>query len=248
MRAGCVDIGEVLLPRVVAHRDHYVHMAFVVTMGSGSLLPRSAARPPRRHSTARSRSSNWPRRPTCARRLPPLLVRDRLVLADAARGARRGGRQSQGRSATRSGECLGGRDGDEGPRLSLTGCVERGCAAHCTDGLRRPGPGADHGHLSGRAPDRRASRRSARRDPRQPGRGRRRRDRVGQEHPAAEDVPRARARTRHGWIGHTQPRRIAARSIAERVAEELGRRGRRRRRLQGAVHRQGVEEDRDQGR
>jgi len=25
----------------------------------------------------------------------------------------------------------------------------------------------------------------------------------------------------HGWIGHTQPRRIAARSIAERVAEEL---------------------------
>jgi ATP-dependent helicase HrpA len=27
---------------------------------------------------------------------------------------------------------------------------------------------------------------------------------------------------RTGWIGHTQPRRIAARSIAERVAEELG--------------------------
>ena len=27
---------------------------------------------------------------------------------------------------------------------------------------------------------------------------------------------------RGGWIGHTQPRRIAARSIAERVAEELG--------------------------
>ena len=26
----------------------------------------------------------------------------------------------------------------------------------------------------------------------------------------------------HGWIGHTQPRRIAARSIAERVSEELG--------------------------
>ena len=25
-----------------------------------------------------------------------------------------------------------------------------------------------------------------------------------------------------GWIGHTQPRRIAARSIAERVSEELG--------------------------
>jgi len=28
-------------------------------------------------------------------------------------------------------------------------------------------------------------------------------------------------RHEHGWIGHTQPRRIAARSIAERVAEEL---------------------------
>src|SRR5690625_521933 len=26
----------------------------------------------------------------------------------------------------------------------------------------------------------------------------------------------------HGMIGHTQPRRIAARSVAERVAEELG--------------------------
>ena len=26
----------------------------------------------------------------------------------------------------------------------------------------------------------------------------------------------------NGWIGHTQPRRIAARSIANRVAEELG--------------------------
>ena len=25
-----------------------------------------------------------------------------------------------------------------------------------------------------------------------------------------------------GWIGHTQPRRVAARTIAERVAEELG--------------------------
>ncbi|MDQ2648557.1 MAG: ATP-dependent RNA helicase HrpA [Actinomycetota bacterium] len=26
----------------------------------------------------------------------------------------------------------------------------------------------------------------------------------------------------HGWVGHTQPRRIAARAVAERVAEELG--------------------------
>ena len=29
-------------------------------------------------------------------------------------------------------------------------------------------------------------------------------------------------RGREGFIGHTQPRRIAARSVAQRVAEELG--------------------------
>ena len=43
----------------------------------------------------------------------------------------------------------------------------------------------------------------------------------GQEHPAAEAVPGARS-GRDGLIGHTQPRRVAARTIAERVAEELG--------------------------
>ena len=42
-----------------------------------------------------------------------------------------------------------------------------------------------------------------------------------------------------GMIGHTQPRRLAARTVAERVAEELGTRGRRRRRLHGALHRPG---------
>ena len=40
-----------------------------------------------------------------------------------------------------------------------------------------------------------------------------------------------------GLIGHTQPRRIAARSVAERIAEELERRARRGRRLPGALHR-----------
>src|SRR5256885_12952290 len=30
-----------------------------------------------------------------------------------------------------------------------------------------------------------------------------------------------RGRGVNGWIGHTQPRRIAARSVAERVADEL---------------------------
>ncbi len=42
-----------------------------------------------------------------------------------------------------------------------------------------------------------------------------------------------------GLIGHTQPRRIAARTVAERIAEELGRRARRRGRLHGPVHRPG---------
>ena len=44
-------------------------------------------------------------------------------------------------------------------------------------------------------------------------------------------------------IGHTQPRRIAARAVAERIAEELGQRARRRRRLQGAVQRPGERRD-----
>ena len=40
-------------------------------------------------------------------------------------------------------------------------------------------------------------------------------------------------------IGHTQPRRIAARTVAERVAEELRHAARRGRRLEGPVHRPG---------
>ena len=42
-----------------------------------------------------------------------------------------------------------------------------------------------------------------------------------------------------GMIGHTQPRRIAARTVAERIAEELGRTAGRAGRLPGAVHRPG---------
>ena len=42
-------------------------------------------------------------------------------------------------------------------------------------------------------------------------------------------------------IGHTQPRRIAARSVAERIAEELGTELGETRRLPGAVHRPHVE-------
>ena len=41
-----------------------------------------------------------------------------------------------------------------------------------------------------------------------------------------------------GQIGHTQPRRLAARTVAERMAEELGVRAGRGRRLRGPLHRQ----------
>ncbi len=40
-----------------------------------------------------------------------------------------------------------------------------------------------------------------------------------------------------GLIGHTQPRRLAARTVAERIAEELGEPARADRRLQGPLHR-----------
>ena len=40
-----------------------------------------------------------------------------------------------------------------------------------------------------------------------------------------------------GMIGHTQPRRIAARSVATRIAEELEHAARPRGRVQGAVQR-----------
>ena len=58
-------------------------------------------------------------------------------------------------------------------------------------------------------------------DPRPPGRGRGGRDRLGEDDPAAQDLPGA-GRGVPGMIGHTQPRRLAARTVAERVAEELG--------------------------
>ena len=44
-------------------------------------------------------------------------------------------------------------------------------------------------------------------------------------------------RGERGLIGHTQPRRIAARAVAARIAQELGTRARRRGRLQGPLHR-----------
>ena len=45
-----------------------------------------------------------------------------------------------------------------------------------------------------------------------------------------------------GMIGHTQPRRLAARTVADRIAEELGTELGRRRRLQGPLHRPGRRE------
>ena len=46
-----------------------------------------------------------------------------------------------------------------------------------------------------------------------------------------------------GQIGHTQPRRLAARTVAERIAEELGTALGDVGRLQGAVHRPGPADD-----
>jgi ATP-dependent helicase HrpA len=47
-----------------------------------------------------------------------------------------------------------------------------------------------------------------------------RRNRLGQDDAVAEDLPRTRRGAR-GLIGHTQPRRLAARSVATRLAQEL---------------------------
>ena len=77
------------------------------------------------------------------------------------------------------------------------------------------------------------------RDRRAPGRDRRGRDRLGQDDAAAEDLPRDGPRARTAQIGCTQPRRIAATSVAARVAQELDTRARRRRRLPDPLRRQG---------
>ena len=50
----------------------------------------------------------------------------------------------------------------------------------------------------------------------------------------------ARRADRGKLIGRTQPRRIAARTVAARIAQELGGDAGRRGRLQGALHRQGA--------
>ena len=72
----------------------------------------------------------------------------------------------------------------------------------------------------------------------QPGRHRRGRDRLGQDDAAAEDLPRDGPRRATRTIGCTQPRRIAATSVAARVAAGARHRARRRRRLQGPLQRQ----------
>jgi ATP-dependent helicase HrpA len=57
-------------------------------------------------------------------------------------------------------------------------------------------------------------------DPQAPGRRDRRGNRLGQDHAVAQALPAA-GRGAAGLIGCTQPRRIAARAVARRVAEEL---------------------------
>ena len=73
-------------------------------------------------------------------------------------------------------------------------------------------------------PVERAPRGPAGGDPRPPGRRRGGRDRLGQDDAAARRSASSSAAACAGTIGHTQPRRIAARTVAERIAERAGRR------------------------
>ena len=60
---------------------------------------------------------------------------------------------------------------------------------------------------------------------------------LGQDDAAAEDLHCRPVAAQRGLIGHTQPRRIAARAVATRIAQELGHAARRGGRLQGPLHR-----------
>ena len=153
------------------------------------------------------------------RRLPELMLRDERRLRRRLDGARklRDPQRRRGGAAPRS--------------------PPRSAAAEQRLAARRGGGAGDH--LPGGAAGQPAQGRHRRGDPRPPGRDRRRRDRLGQDHPAARRSAWSSAAGVRGLIGHTQPRRIAARTVAERIAEELGTDARRRGRLQGPVHRPG---------
>ena len=95
-------------------------------------------------------------------------------------------------------------------------------------------------HVSAGAAGQPASRRHRRRDPRPPGRDRGRRDRVGEDHPAAEDLPGARSRSARQ--GRRDDRAHPAAADRGAVGGRADRRGARHRagrpgRLPGAVHR-----------
>lgn len=91
-------------------------------------------------------------------------------------------------------------------------------------------------HLSRRAARQSAQGRHRRRDPGPPGRDRRGGDRLRQDHAAAQDLPRTRARRPRADRAHpAAPPRRAHRGRAHR--RRAGHRTRRHRRLQGAVHR-----------
>ena len=86
----------------------------------------------------------------------------------------------------------------------------------------RPGSRRSDDHLPARAAGQPAPRRHRRGDPRPPGGDRRRRDRARARPPSCPRSASSSAAASTGMIGHTQPRRIAARIVAERIAEELG--------------------------
>ena len=95
-------------------------------------------------------------------------------------------------------------------------------------------------HLSARAAGQPAARRHRRRDPRPPGGRAGRRDRLRQDHPAAEDLPRARPR--HGQDDRPHPAAPDRGPVGGRADRRRARhRARRPGRLPGAVHRPDVE-------
>ena len=96
-----------------------------------------------------------------------------------------------------------------------------------------------HAPLSRGAARQPAPGRDRRRHPRPPGRGRGGRDRARARPPSCPKICLELGRGVRGMIGHTQPRRLAARTVAERIAEELDAERGRGGRLRRALHRPG---------
>ncbi len=179
-------------------------------------------------SPRRSRAQGKPVRPAGAE--PPILTG--MPDETSTTRARGGGRRTQGRRSQ------GQRSEGQRSEGQRSGGQRR---AEPTPEQRR-GPSGGAGshpaphHLPGAPARRRATRRHRGGDPRPPGRRHRRRDRLGQDDPDPEDLPRARPGPRRGHRPHPA---AAHRGTGRRRAALGGarRRARDRCRLPGALHR-----------